>query len=201
MDRPKAQNNGTIKRLKNTRNSTKMQKIREYCCPQPTSHSPLPRDKAKVVFMRNFLAPRPVLQSVPAHVPSSSGPDSLSADKTPTQEHDYSPAELAIFSSDESDVDQDAGISCGDEANDEDDEDPDLEPRLTNSQPPQHCQNLLPTAPPPKRHRLEVLACVAHVEKKNQKVAEFKNALIEIKKKIDSKKTEFIGGPEGLQAH
>ena len=62
-------------------------------------------------------------------------------------------------------------------------------------------RDLLPVAPPPKRRRLEVPVRKVQEEKRQAKLVAFEEAWHDIKKTLTSKKTEFVGGPEGLQAH
>ena len=56
--------------------------------------------------------------------------------------------------------------------------------------------------PLPLKHRkLDVPYCVQHAEKHSVRISEFTATLEDIDKLIRSKKTQFISGPQGLQAH
>jgi hypothetical protein len=115
-----------------------------------------------------------------------------------------SPAKLARYSSDED-------LDDGDEADDEEEaEDPPVAQAIQFPSPSQSAahsseriksSHRLPGAPPLKRVRHEIPVRKQREKRLEQKFKTYQAALDAIHKLLDSKKTKFAGGHNGLQAH
>ncbi|KAG6899059.1 hypothetical protein C0993_001276 [Termitomyces sp. T159_Od127] len=141
-----------------------------------------------VVFMHKYFVAKPASPNTPG----------ISSTNKSSVVEQYTPAELVYFS------DDDTGNY---EANDKDEgelESDSTESNVIESIPVVESipsRSRLPIAPPPKRRCLEVPVCEQRQRKQAEKRKDLEKALGDLEKHIKSKKTNFEGGPKGLQSY
>jgi hypothetical protein len=146
-------------------------------------------------MMRNFFKPNPPRPPIGLTSNNTSDMDNTCSvidveaemNELELEWHVYMPAELVVYSSDE-----------GDDADDESEpKDPTLSPnQLLTSR---TCQ--LSQTPLLKRVRHKIPIRKEKQIQREKKAKEYKAALESIQKLLDSKRTKFAGGHNGLQAH
>ena len=161
--------------------------------------------------MRQFFAPKTLdipsqvtlgLQGAESTVNDDAMDGLVPLDTTSWDLAGFTPADLAYFSSDES----------GDEGDDEDEPENDSnldsmtnrandEADLSPDQPTAAQNSWLPSAPPLKRRRHDIPVRSAERQKRECHKQDLEKALADIRKVLLSKKVQFEGGPNGLQAH
>lgn len=132
------------------------------------------------MLMRNMFTPKPCLST-----PGPASSSVISDLPEPTNEPALSIYELVDHPSDNSSSDDDSGS----DADDEDDDIPSSSSRRT------------PAVPPLKRRKLDIPIQKLRAQKREARLVSLQKALDDIKKLINSKKTEFVSGATGLQSY